>query len=192
MALAGRSLSKVMVAASCLAWRLPVSTKAPVRVIGAVIALVVGIGLFATIVNRIRAEFGLGVASLSFLAAFMAYGIAWMAISMLLPRATKDPSALLPGATLVGATLAAMQAISQVYLPDRLGRASQLYGAIGISLVTLGWFFILGRVMVLGMALDAVIHERFGKISRFVFSLPLVRLLPPRSARIRRFFALDE
>ena len=94
-------------------------------------------------------------------------------MSMLLPRATQDPGALLPGAVLVAATLVGMQAISQLYLPNQLGQASQLYGAIGTTVVTLGWFFFVGRAMVLGMSLDAVIYERFGSISQFVFSLPV-------------------
>jgi uncharacterized BrkB/YihY/UPF0761 family membrane protein len=192
MAWAGRSLSKVMVTAACLAWRLPVTTKASLRVIGSVVGLIVGIGLVASIANRIRFELGFGAASLSFVAALVAYAVAWMAMSMLLPRATTDPGALLPGAVLVGATLAGMQAVSQLYLPDKLGRASQLYGAIGTTVVTLGWFFFLGRAMVLGMSLDAVIYERFGSISQFVFSLPVVRVLPRKSQWIRGFFDIQE
>lgn len=192
MAWAGRSLSKVLVAAACLAWRLPVTAKASLRVVGAVLGLIVGIGLVSAFVNRIRVELGLGAASLSFVAAFAVYAIAWIAVSMLLPRATTDPGALLPGAVLVAGTLAGMQAISQLYLPDKLHRASQLYGAIGTTIVTLGWFFFLGRGIVLGMTLDAVIYERFGSISQFVFSLPVVRVLPRKSAWIRRFFDLQE
>jgi uncharacterized BrkB/YihY/UPF0761 family membrane protein len=188
---AGRSLSKVMVSASCLAWRLPVTTKASARVIGSMMGLVVGIVFVWTIVNRIRRDLGLGVVSLSFLAAFAIYAVAWMAMSMLLPRATRDPSALLPGAVLVGAVLAGLQAIAQLYLPDKLDRASALYGAIGTTIVTLGTFFIVGRAMVLGMSLDAVIYERFGSISQFVFGLPLIRVLPRKSAWMRRFFDLD-
>ena len=61
---------------------------------------------------------------------------------MLLPRATTEPSALLPGAVIIAGTLIGMQAVSQLYLPDRFSRASQLYGAIGTTIVTLGWFFI--------------------------------------------------
>ena len=57
--------------------------------------------------------------------------------------------------------------------------------------MTLGWFFILGRVIVFAMELNAVTYERFGSISTFVFSLPGIRMLPRRSARLRRFFALD-
>ena len=186
----GRSLSKGMVSASCLAWRLPVRPKASVRLMGAMVGLIVGIGLVSTIVNRVRADLGVAVAGMSFLLAFAVYAAAWLLLSMLLPRATNDPGALLPGSLFIGATLVGMQAVSQLYLPDRFDRASQLYGAIGTTIVTLGWFFILGRAIVLGMAINAVIYERFGSISRFVFSLPLVRALPRRSPWIRRFFGL--
>ena len=187
----GRTLSKVMVTASCLTWRLPVTSKARLRVVGAIVGLIVGIGIASAIVNRIRVEAGVGVAGLSFVAAFAVYVVAWMAMSMLLPRATSDPGALLPGAVLVATVLTAMQAISQLYLPNQLGQASQLYGAIGTTVVTLGWFFFVGRAMVLGMALDAVIYERFGSISQFVFSLPGMRVLPRKSNWIRKFFDLQ-
>jgi uncharacterized BrkB/YihY/UPF0761 family membrane protein len=191
MAWAGRSLCKVMVSASCLAWRLPVITKAPVRLIGSVVGFVGGIVLVGAVMNRLRRDLGVGVAGVSFIAAVGVYGLAWMAMSLRLPRSTKDPGVMLPSAVLVGAVLAGMQAISQLYLPDRLGRASALYGAIGITIVTLGWFFFLGRAMVLGMSLDAVIYERFGSISQFVFGLPVVRVLPRKSAWIRKFFDLE-
>src|SRR5262249_28035708 len=69
MAWAGRSLSRVLVASSCLAWRLPVTAKASVRVIGSIAALVFGMVLVWTIVNRVRNDLGVGVASLSVLAA---------------------------------------------------------------------------------------------------------------------------
>ena len=134
---------------------------------------------------------GLAVAGFSFLVTIAVYGLAWLALSMLLPRATSDPGASLPGAVLVGLTIAGMQSGSQLYLPNRLGRASELYGAIGVTVVTLGWFFILGRAMILAMALDAVIHERFGTISQAFFSLPVLRILPRKSPWIRRFFDLD-
>jgi hypothetical protein len=45
--------------------------------------------------------------------------------------------------------------------------------------------------MVLGMSIDAVIYERFGSISQFVFGLPVIRVLPRKSAWIRRFFDLE-
>jgi uncharacterized BrkB/YihY/UPF0761 family membrane protein len=191
MAWAGRSLSKVLISASCLAWRLPVRAKASMRVAGAIVGLIAGIGLVAVIINRIKVDRGLAAAGFSFLAVFVIYGLAWVALSMMLPRATNDPAALLPGGVVIGGTVAGMQAVSQLYIPDRIERASELYGAIGTTVVTLGWFFILGRAIVLAMALNAVIHERFGTISAFVFSLPVLRILPRKSQWIRRFFDLD-
>jgi uncharacterized BrkB/YihY/UPF0761 family membrane protein len=191
MVWAGRSLSKVMVSSSCLAWRLPVTTKASLRVIGSVVGLILGIVIVAAIVNRLRHSLGVGVASVSFVGAAAIYAVAWMAMSMILPRATRDPGALLPGAVLVGLVIAGMQAISQLYLPDKLDRASALYGALATTIVTLGWFFFLGRAMVLAMSLDAVLYERFGSISQFVFGLPVIRLLPRKSAWIRKFFDLE-
>jgi hypothetical protein len=38
---------------------------------------------------------------------------------------------------------------------------------------------------------DAVIRERFGTISRLVFSLPGLRLVARRSAWVRRVFGLE-
>jgi uncharacterized BrkB/YihY/UPF0761 family membrane protein len=188
----GRTLSKVMVASSTLAWRLPTRTRASLKVTGGLVGLISAIGLMAALMSRLRAEFGLGVTSVSYVGVFAAYVLGWLAISMLLPRAASDPGVLVPGAALVGATLTGMQVVSQVYLPSRIGRASDLYGAVGATIVTLGWFFIAGRAMVVSMCLDAVVHERFGTISRLLFSLPVLRVLARRSARVRRLFGLDE
>jgi len=84
-----------------------------------------------------------------------------------------------------------MQAVSQLYLPGKMSHASALYGAIGTTIVTLGWFFIFGRAIVIAMVMNAVIYERFGSISSAVLSLPGVRILPRKSAWIRKFFDVD-
>ena len=57
--------------------------------------------------------------------------------------------------------------------------------------MTLGWFFILGRAIVIANALNAVVYERLGSLSEFVFSLPVFRSIARRSAWIRRFFDLE-
>jgi hypothetical protein len=54
-----------------------------------------------------------------------------------------------------------------------------------------GWFFILGRAIVLGIVCNAVIFERFGGITNFVFSWPLIRMLR-RFSLMRRVFDLEE
>jgi len=111
---------------------------------------------------------------------------------MFLPRATEDPGALLPGCLLVALTLTVMHAVSELYLPDRLDHASRLYGTFGITVVTLGWFFILGRAIIVAMELNAAIYDRYGGISQAAFSLPVLRILARRSPWVRRFFDLTE
>ena len=180
MASTGRTLARALSQASCLAWGLPVSAKASIRTIGIVVGLIVGLGLTATATNRVNDQFGIGFAGLSFFAAGAIYSAAWWVLSLRLPRAPSDRSALLPGALLVGVTIAGLQAVSQLYLPARFERASELYGAIGATVVVLGWFFITGRVIVLSMTINACVFERFGSISEFLFSLPGLRRIPAR------------
>lgn len=175
----GRTLGKVVVTASSLAWQLPLRPKAGIKVIGMLIGIFAGIGVITVIVNRVRDSLGIGVATISIAAAFALYTSAWFALTLALPRAARDVTALLPGAVLVGTVTTGMQVVSQLYLPDRLSRASQLYGAIGITIVTLGWFFIVGRALVGGMVLNAVIHERYGSLTEQLRAIPVVGRFVP-------------
>jgi uncharacterized BrkB/YihY/UPF0761 family membrane protein len=192
MATTGRTLSKTLNAASCLAWRLPMKTRASAKVVGAIVGLIAGIGLVAVIVNTMQAKLGIAVTSVSFVPVLGIYLLAWIFVLSLLPRPSSDPGALLPGALLNAVTLVGMQIVSQLYLPGKLSHASQLYGAIGTAVVVLGWFFILGRVTIFSMVINAVIYERFGSITEVVFALPVLRALPRRFPSVRKFFALDE
>jgi uncharacterized BrkB/YihY/UPF0761 family membrane protein len=189
---AGRSLSRVLYAASAAAWGLPAGSHARLRAVGAIAGLVCTMGVIAILINRVRESLGIGLAGASFVPALLIYAIAWLGVSLFLPRATEDPGALLPGAALVALTITAMHAVSELYLPDRLDRASQLYGAFGTTVVTLGWFFILGRAIVISMELNAAIYDRYGSISQVAFSLPVLRILARRSSWIRRFFDLPD
>jgi uncharacterized BrkB/YihY/UPF0761 family membrane protein len=187
----GRSLSRVLSGASALAWQTPVRRKTTVRVLGTVVGLVVALALMATLVGRAQAVGGVAVASLSLVGAVAVYVVVWLSIAQVLPRSTTDPGANIPGAVLVGGSLAGLQALSQLVLPGQISSASQLYGAIGSTIAILGWFFILGRVIVFSFVLNAVIFERFGSGSTFVFGLPLLRAIPERFPFVSRFFDLD-
>jgi uncharacterized BrkB/YihY/UPF0761 family membrane protein len=189
---AGRSLSRVLYAASAAAWELPAGTHARLRAVGAVAGLVCTMGVIAILIGRIRESFGLGLATVSFLPALLIYAIAWLGVSMFLPRATEDPGALLPGCMLLALALTVMHAVSELYLPDRIDHASRLYGVFGATVVTLGWFFILGRVVIISMELNAAIYDRYGSVSQVAFSLPVLRTLARRSPRVRRFFDLTD
>jgi uncharacterized BrkB/YihY/UPF0761 family membrane protein len=189
---AGRSLSRVLHAASAAAWGLPAGSQARLRAVGAMAGLVCTIGVIAILIARVRESFGLGLASVSFFPALLVYTIAWLGVSMFLPRVTADPGALLPGCLLVALTITVMHAVSELYLPGRLDRASQLYGAVGTTVVTLGWFLILGRAIIISMELNAAIYDRYGSVSQVAFSLPVLRILARRSPRIRRVFGLSD
>jgi len=193
MVTTGRTLSKTMVAASCLAWQLPMRPRASIKAVGAIVGLIAGVGLISLIVGRIRQELGVAVAGMSFLVALAIYVVAWMLVSIMLPRSpSTDASALLPGSVLVALTVAGLQLVSQLYLPGRFDRASELYGAVGTTIVVLGWFFIIGRMVMVSMSANAVIYERFGSISQFVFSLPVLRVLPRRFPKLRKPFGLED
>ena len=96
MAWAGRSLTKALVAASCLAWQLPVRTKASPKVMGAIAGLVAGIALVATVVGRLR-DNGIAIAGMSFLVGFGFYAVAWLVLTALLPAgSTRIPAPSCP------------------------------------------------------------------------------------------------
>ena len=77
----GRALSKVLISASSQAWHLPIVRKSSARIVGSIAGLAGCMGLVAILVNRAREDLGIGVASVSFLPAFVVYTVAWLVIS---------------------------------------------------------------------------------------------------------------
>lgn len=189
---AGRSLAKVLGAVSGFAWQVPIRKSTTFKTLLGIVGVIFGAFATAAVIVRLRADRGVAVATLGFGAVGVVYFIGWYVVSLMLPRATRDPAAVLPGAAVLATAMSLLQWFSQIWLPDRFARASQLYGAIGTTAVTLAFFFIIGRLFVWSMVLNAVTWERFGTISTITFSLPGVRAIPRRSARVRRFFGLDD
>lgn len=187
----GRSLTRALVLSSALSWRLGGKQRTPVRAIGVVVGLIVGLALSAAILNRIRLATGAALTSLSLVGLTSVYVVMWLLLFQSLPRSTTDPGASLPGATIVAVVLAGMQTLSQFYIPSQVDSASNLYGQLGVLVVFLGWFFIIGRVIAFSLAVNAVIYEQIGSVSTFVFGLPLIRQLPRRMPAVARYFAVD-
>ena len=186
-ATAGRTLSKTAVAASALAWRLPVRAKAPTRIVGSLVGLLSTMGLVAAVINRVRVELGAPAAGASFAVAVLVYVVAWMFVLALLPRATTDPGAVLPGALLVAGVTALLQLVSQLYLPGKIA-TPDLYGA-GAMVVTLAGCCA-SRAIVLGMVLNA--GSTSGRHDlRAALRSAAARFLPRRYARVRRCFGPD-
>lgn len=192
IATTGRSLTKALVLSSALSWQLGGKQKIPMRVVGIVVGMVIGTVLISVILDRIRQASGVAVASVSFLAVAALYVGLWTVLYLALPRQTSDPGSVLPGSSVVAGVLTCLQAVTQLYLPGQIDRAASIYGAIGIVIATLGWFFIMGRVIAFSFAMNAVLFERLGSVSGFVFGLPVLRLIPARWPAFAAFFDLDE
>jgi uncharacterized BrkB/YihY/UPF0761 family membrane protein/predicted GNAT family acetyltransferase len=190
---AGRSLGNVLMGASAVAWGLPAKQRAmTVRAMGALVGMLVGLGMVSVLANRIRAEAGVAVGSLSFVAAVALYAAAWVIAASTLPRTTSDPASSLPSATIVGLTLAGLQAVSQLFLPGQIERASELYGGLAATVATLGWFFFMGRAMALGFFVDAAVHDHYGGTAKAVLSLPVLRAIPRNVPSLGRYLHLPE
>jgi uncharacterized BrkB/YihY/UPF0761 family membrane protein len=79
-----------------------------------------------------------------------AWGLGW------LPRPEGVTwTALLPGAILIAVGLQVLRFVTSVYFVGRLERVDDLYGALGIATVFMVWLFLIGRLIVAAMALNA-------------------------------------
>lgn len=189
---AGRSLTRVLAACSAGAWRLSGrETKLSLRTMTTVTGLLMVLVVATALLNQVRRVSGIAVTTAGLVAAAAVLGAGWFFVTWSLPRRTRDPGALLPGAALVGAAMGVLQWFMQFYLPGRISRSSEVMGSLGLSVAVLGYLFLVGRLMSASFVLDAVLWERFGSASALVFTLPGLRSLARRSAFIRRTFDLD-
>lgn len=192
VATTGYSLTRAMVLSSALSWQLGGGRqRTPVRVIGIVVGIVVSMVVVLMVVRRIDEASGPAISSVSFMAVAPAYFVLWSLLFLSLPRGTSDPGAVLPGALVVALLVTAMHALSQLVLTRRIESADSLYGAVGVAVAIFGWFYFLGRGLAFGFAVNAVLYERIGSVSEFVFDLPGLRVLPRRWPALARFFDLD-
>ncbi len=149
--------------AAFIAWQLePRRLRRPLRASAAFTGIFV-LGLTATtIASWVRSHApGLGwLATGGAGAAFLA--LALLAFSFL-PRPERLAArAELPGAVLVGCGLTGIHLFVVYYLSDKLERSPKLYGALGASTVVLVGLFLVARVLVAAMFLNATLHERRG------------------------------
>jgi uncharacterized BrkB/YihY/UPF0761 family membrane protein len=192
MAGTGRSLAKALVASSSLAWSARGNVTAGARALAAIVGVVSSLILVSFAINRVRDEAGTAAAGFSFGAGFVVYVVLIAVLMSTLPRGTTDPGADLPGAAVVATVIVGMQMFSQLYIPGKVADASDLYGGVGIAVVALGWLFIFGRSLSFAFSVNAALFERFGSLSTPIFALPVLRVVPRHSRRIREYFALGD
>jgi uncharacterized BrkB/YihY/UPF0761 family membrane protein len=92
------------------------------------------------------------------IAALYLAAIVW--VSTLLPSRATDWRAFLPGAVLVAIGTQLIHLFVVLYLAPRLGRSTELYGALGAATVILLWLYLEARLFVGAAFLNACLWER--------------------------------
>ena len=91
------------------------------------------------------------------LLAFYLASVLW--IMDKLPHRSTSWRDLLPGAILVALGTQAIHLAVVLYLAPKIGRSSQLYGALGAATVILLWLYLLARLIVAAAFLNAALWE---------------------------------
>ena len=190
--MAGRPLSKVLAASSGRAWNMTVreskvSPLAIVALTGVLFAQIASSAIF----HGLRDVPGFAVALTAWLSAIASATVSWFLVMLVLPRAVRDPGALLPGAAALGLVYTVLQWFMQLYLLNKVERTSDTFGDLALTVATLGNFFFVGRIMAGSFVFTAVAYERWGSLSQVVFELPGMRGIARRSPKLRRYFNLD-
>jgi uncharacterized BrkB/YihY/UPF0761 family membrane protein len=122
-------------------------------------------GIFLTIAVAsaglawLRQELGLiGIVGLVLTIVYQA-GVALL-IMWLLPRRTERWQELVPGAVLVSVGSQVISLAVVFYFAPRIGRSSELYGALGAASVLLVWLYLVARLIMSGAFLNATLWER--------------------------------
>jgi uncharacterized BrkB/YihY/UPF0761 family membrane protein len=107
----------------------------------------------------LRQELGLiGIVGLVLTIVYQA-GVALL-IMWLLPRRTERWQDLVPGAVLVAVGSQVISLAVVFYFAPRIGRSSELYGALGAASVLLVWLYLVARLIMSGAFLNATLWER--------------------------------
>ncbi len=131
--------------------------------------------------RAVREASGLPLTASSFVLVGVVYSGAWLLLSRFLPRGASSWLGLVPGAVLVGVSIAVLQYVSHVYLPSRISSASEVYGAIGVTVAALAWLFILGRLIVTAAEVNAVLWEHYEGPLEFLLRILRIRSDEPRA-----------
>jgi uncharacterized BrkB/YihY/UPF0761 family membrane protein len=145
--------------AHAVAWRLrPEKPRRAYRAGLAFTGIAVGAASVSTATAWMREQFG-ATGVVVTLALVVLYAGVWLWVSTKLPhRGTWR--VLVPGAVVVALGLELLHLFGVLYLAPKLGRSSELYGALGAATVILLWLFLIARVIVAGAFLNAARWER--------------------------------
>ena len=154
------SAARALRIAHALAWReRPSRMRRPLAAGGLFSAAVLAI-LAATVATAwLREHTGSIGIPLTLLVAVVYAAVALLSMA-LLPHAEAPVRALLPGAALMAVGLQAIHVFVAVYLAPRLGRSSELYGALGAATTILLGLYVTARLLTLATFFNATLWER--------------------------------
>ena len=158
--LATRALLKVLRITHGLIWRIAVpKLSSTIKPVGVIIGLVTAQFVVGAGIAWLRSLSPISAIVALVLSAALSFGI-WMISSRMLPHAECPWWALAPGAALVAIGTTGLQAGTIFYFAGSIERKSDIYGAIGTSLVLLLWAYILGRIVIAAISLNAAFWYR--------------------------------
>jgi uncharacterized BrkB/YihY/UPF0761 family membrane protein len=146
--------------AYALAWGLErPRLRRPFHAAAAFNGLLIGAWLAALALAWLREAIGLG-ALLGALAGLLVQIAVALVAMWLLPHRAERWQELLPGAVLVAVGSQLLQVAVVFYFAPRLGRSSELYGALGTAAVLLVWLYVLARLITGAAFLNATLWQR--------------------------------
>jgi uncharacterized BrkB/YihY/UPF0761 family membrane protein len=159
--LASKSLVRVLRITHGLAWttRVPKLTRPMRAALFPVVVVVVAIA-FAVLTKKLFDDFGFigllpQIVGLAFLVGL------WAIVQDRLPHPDDVKwTDQLPGALLVAVGIEALHLVTVIWFTRSIENKSETYGAIGAALAILLWAYFLGRIVVSGAMLNAVLWEQ--------------------------------
>ncbi len=158
---AGLGVVRALALTNRLAWRMPgVPTVRKLHGSVAVIGFVVGTLVIQWARNRLLGGPWFTDLLVLVLAIAAVAGL-FLLMFRVLPHPVEVPwTALVPGALLMTVGLLVIRLATLVYFAPRLNSAPDLYGGLGLAGVFLAWLYIISRLLVASISLNATIWQR--------------------------------
>jgi membrane protein len=130
----------------------------PLHAALALLAALAACAVVFGIAGRARAEFGLAGTLITIGSFFGFFGI-WLLVAWLLPHGDVPWTALVPGAVLFALGVQLVHLATALFIADKVARASETYGSLGVAFTVLFWLYVVSRVVVASAMLNAALWE---------------------------------
>ena len=155
----GIGVVRALIVAHAVAWGLrPKKLRRPLVASLVFSGVIVGLIAASTSTQALREHLG-GTGILLTLMLLVLYVAAALWMMDKLPHRSEAWRDLLPGAAVLGLGTQAIHLVVVLYLAPKLGRSSELYGALGAATVILLWLYLLARLAVAAAFLNAALWD---------------------------------